>query len=146
MLIRDNKDRDAFIEKAMQVDLSKGAWVFEAKKYKKDRSLAQNRLSFKWYSELGKHSGNGSKHERNYCKFTYGCEILARDDEQFAAFFENLINSYDYEACVDAMDFIQVTSLFNVKQFTEYLECIERYAGENGWILTHPVEYDEAMY
>ncbi len=147
MKISTETDRQRVIFKIQGINL-KQPWVVSAEPYKKDRSLAQNRLSFMWYSELGKHSGNGKEYERNYCKFTYGCEIVIEYEEgnTFNAFYEKLINNYTYEECLEAMEFIQVSSLMKVKAFYDYLTQIERYATEHGWRLTHPDDiYYEAM-
>lgn len=147
-IIRNNADREAFFSKARRVDLQKKPWLFTAEPYKPDRSLAQNRLSFKWYSELGKHSGNGKDYERNYCKWHYGCPILVEADDNFAQFYETLINKYEYEECCAAMEYVQVTSMpkFNMTRFTEYLNHVKLYGQEIGCQLTQPVDiYDLAM-
>ncbi|MFK5948814.1 MAG: hypothetical protein QM500_08620 [Methylococcales bacterium] len=115
--------------------------------YTPDRSKAQNRLSFKWYSELAKQSGNGIDHERNTLKFKYGCEVLMKNDknEAFRGFYNKLIETYIYEDCVSSMAFISVTSLMNVSEFTEYLRHIETYALGLGFHLSKPDEYKNAM-
>jgi hypothetical protein len=147
MIIRTDSDRNEFIARAVKIDLTKQVWRFEAKPYKPNRSAEQNRLAFMWYAELAKQSGNGKDYERNFCKWTYGCPILVEHDVNgFSAFYENLINRYDYEQCVASMDFIQVTSMFNVQQMSEYLKHMELYAGEKGYFLTKPVDvYHLAM-
>ena len=102
----------------------------------------QNRLSFMWYSERGEQSGHGKEYERNYCKYTYGCPVLLADDsgnnDQFIELYTHLINTLNYEQLIDAMEFIEVTSLMSVKQFAEYLTDVERDAAQQGWQLTHP--------
>lgn len=110
----------------------------------------QNRLSFMWYAELAKQSGNGKEHERNYCKYTFGCTILMADDtgdnDHFIELFSHLINTLTYEQLINAMEFIEVTSLMSVQQFAEYLTDIDRYAVKQGWQLTHPSDiYYEAL-
>ena len=110
----------------------------------------QNRLSFMWYSERGEQSGHGKEFERNYCKYTYGTAILLADDsgdnDHFIELFSHLINTLTYEQLVDAMEFIEVTSLMSVKQFAEYLTDVERDAAQQGCQLTNPLyEYDISM-
>ena len=107
---------------------------------KTDRSAAQNRLSFMWYSQLGKQTGHGKEHERNHCKWNYGYPILmAREDvDPVIVKIYRILMRQPYEDRVDAMDMVDVTSLFKVKEFAEYLNSIERYAAQAGVALTHP--------
>lgn len=122
-------------------------YVVTVKQVKKDRSLAQNKLAFQWYAELGKQSGNGKEFERNFCKWTYGMPILMqRDDEKIHEFYMTLIDNLTYEQRVAAMEYTDVTRMFKVKEFTEYLQSMERYAGDMGYYLSRPEDaYDEAM-
>ncbi len=148
MLIRTHQDILLAIRHILSIDLDKTAvWEVMGKPYKRNRSSAQNRLSHKWYAELGKHTGHGKEQERNYCKFTYGCPILIENDGtgEFTSFYEKLIDTYDYEQCTSAMGFIQITSLMKVKGFTDYLNMVEQYGIERGIMLSKPDEYGEAM-
>lgn len=145
MLIKTESDRQEFIKKAQKVDISK-PWIFSAEPYKPKRSVNQNSLLYKWLAEIGKQSGNGAEYERNFCKFTYGCMILVADSSEFAAFYSNLVDNLDYEQAIESMAFISLTSLFNVKQFTQYLNHIETYAAKQGYHLTKPDDlYNSAM-
>lgn len=137
MIIRNSDDRKAVISKINAIDLDKQAWRVDCSPFKKDRSLAQNKLSFAYYNQLGKATGHGVQHERNYCKYTFGCPILLADDKDgnFTGFYENLIDTLTYEHLVDAMEFIEVTRLFNVGQFQDYLVAIEQYAALNQYPL-----------
>ena len=146
MIIRGHGDLLNFFRKALSIDLSKGAWEFKADKYKPKRSAEQNGLAFIWYAELGKHTGSGKDYERNFCKWTFGCPILVESDRKFSEFYESLINKYEYEQCIESMEYFEVTRLFNASQFTEYLKHIELYAAEQGYQLTKPVDkYHLAM-
>jgi len=121
-------------------------WQVEIKPYKKDRTNAQNRLLYLWLSQIEAQNKHGEQNNRNFCKFTYGCPILARDNESFAEFYGSLMENYEYEQCIKSMEFIAVTSLMNTKQFTEYLNQIEQYANEQGYRLTRPDDlYFQAM-
>lgn len=97
MLITTEADRQRFIKKAADVDITKKPWVFSAEPYKKDRSLAQNRLLNKWLAEIGKQSHQGFSYERGFYKFTYGCPILCRDNEDFNELYMHLVEMYTYE-------------------------------------------------
>lgn len=146
MLIKTEGDRKKLISKVLDLKLDKGPYLVTAEKFKPDRSGAQNRLSYMWYAFIGKQTGEGKDYIRNYCKFTYGCEIVSADDSEFSRFYDNLINKYDYEDCVSAMQYIQVTSLMNVKQMADYLNHIDLYAVERGCQLPQPQDLmDEAL-
>ena len=64
MIIRGRGDLLNFFRKALAIDLEKQPWEFTAEPYKQNASAAQRRLSFMWYAELGKCSGNGKDYER----------------------------------------------------------------------------------
>lgn len=120
--------------------------LVELKPYSKDRSLAQNRLAFKWYKERAEQQCTTPDYEHRICKLRYGCPILMADDEDFARLFDRVVMSLDYEDRIKAMKYMPVTRLFNVKQMTEYLETIERESASAGIVLTHPLDvYEEAM-
>ncbi len=147
MIISNENDRSLFIQKLNKIDLSKGAWQVDAAIYKPSRSKAQNKLLFKWYGEISKQSGDSLENVRNELKFRLGCQILCQNpkNDDFRAFYESLMSMYTYEQCVSAMAFVGVSSLMNVKEFTEYLRQIEFYSVNQGYVLTHPDEFNEAM-
>lgn len=135
MIVSTPTEMEAFIAKCRDVKITK-PWLMTAEPYKKNRSLAQNRLSFSYYISLGKATGNGTKYERNYCKYTFGIPILMADkDSGFDEFFGNLIDNLEYEQLIDAMEFIEVSRLFKVGQFQDYLLAIEHYAFDNHYPL-----------
>ena len=148
MFVKTELDRKKLIASVLDLDLSKGPYMVDAKKYKKDRSAAQRRLQFLWYTALGKHTGEGKIYTANYCKWHFGCPIVAENDEQFNAFYCHMIDNYTYEQCVGAMEYVQVTSkgLMDTKQNAEYLNQIDAYGIERGIQLPQPIElYYEAM-
>jgi len=148
MLVATEKDRQEFFNKAKEVDLSKKAWVFSAEPFKPDRSLAQNNLLNKWYTEIGRQSKQGFKYERGYYKLNTGCQLLAASNKDFSKLYVKLIETYTYEELLEIMgtDIIKVSSLMGVKLFAEYLNEIENSANERGFYLTHPDDcYFEAM-
>jgi len=113
--------------------------------YSRDRSLAQNRLAFKWYGERARQFGNTIDHEHQACKLQFGVPILVNEDEDFAELYHNAIKEMDYQHQLKAMKYIQVSSLMNVKQMTEYLNQIDTDSISQGLRLTHPDYYGEAM-
>lgn len=111
-----------------------------------DRSLAQNRLAFAWYKSIGKQTGDGTLHVRRYCKLTFGVPILCEAHDDFAQWCNGVLFSLSYERRLESMDWIEVTRLFTVKQFTQYLNDIEHHYGSEGISLPHPEDaYYEAM-
>lgn len=123
-----------------------GTWQVTFEEVTNDRTLAQNRLAFMWYKELAKQRGTDPGYERNFCKLRYGCPIMAADDEEFAAAFNDVILKLPYRKQINAMEYLEVTRLMDTTQFTQYLNDIEREASEHGYILTHPDDvYERAM-
>ena len=123
-------------------------YVLTIERLKKDRSGKQNRLSFMWYQQLGEQSGHGKEYERNLCKWDLGFPILmAREDVDPSIMkIYNIMQAVPREERIDAMPMVDVTSLFKVREFAEYLNSIERYAASLGFTLTHPDDlYWEAI-
>lgn len=117
--------------------------------YKKDRNNAQNRLLNKLYTDIGKDpKGSGYAYERGFYKFNYGCPILVRDNEDFADFYDTLLELYEYEKMIEVMstEIISVSSIMGVKQCSEYIENIYQSAHERDIYLSKPEDlYYEAM-
>jgi len=123
-----------------------GSKIVTISDYSKDRSLAQNGLAFKWYTELGKHTGNGKEYERQRCKLTRGIPILRRDDQEFNKYYKFSLINLTYEQKLEAMEFVPVTRVMSTKQFAEYLDLIDKEAAHNGYLLTRPEDmYYEAL-
>ena len=137
MIIRTKADKTTVLAKIASINLGKQPWEVSAEPYKPNRSIAQNRLSFSYYNQLGKATGHGTQYDRNYCKYTFGCPILLADDTdgEFTKFYESIINTLGYEQLIDAMEFIEVTRLFGVGQFQDYLLQIEQFAFKNQYAL-----------
>lgn len=115
---------------------------------KKDRNLAQNSLIAKLYTEIGKQSGNGFAYERGFYKFNLGCPILVRDSQDFAEFYNTLLDLYEYEEMIKVMstNIISVSSLMNIKQASEYIDNIYQSAHERGIYLSKEEDiYIQAM-
>ena len=126
--IRDNClgfIRDLSLDTAMQVEI---------KPYKKNRTLAQNRLLWLWNTEIADHIYE-STGER------YSPEEV--HEWMKAHFLPVRTISIDNEAVLIRRS----TRDMNTKELTEYLEQIDFYAGANlGLQLTHPADlYWEAM-
>lgn len=58
------------------------------------------------------------------CKLRFGVFILRRDDLRFREIYDKRVRPFDYEAKMEIMEYLPVTSLMNKKQKTEYLKAI----------------------
>jgi hypothetical protein len=123
-----------------------GTWQLTYAPVTKDRSGKQNRLSWLWYGELAKANGTSPEYEHNFCKLRYGCPILIAASEEFSRVYHDIIAPLPYMKKLEAMEFIDVTSIMNITQMTEYLNTIERENAGRGIHLSQPEDvYYEAM-
>lgn len=122
--------------------------VFELREDKSTRSEKQNRLMHKWYDELAKGTGHGLAYETHYCKLHFGVPIVRRENAVYQKKYDKLIKHLAYEDKLEMMEFWPVTRkpFMDTRMMTEYLETIDRYAAEQGIVLTHPDDlYMEAL-
>lgn len=125
-------------------------WQVTIEPYKADRSASQNRLAFRWYSEIAQQSPQDTADGwRAVSKLTLGVPILRIENDDFRDQYDRMIKPLSYEDKLELMgapiDF-PVTSLMKVKQFTMYLDAMQRHFAEQGVILTAGDElFNEAM-
>lgn len=141
-IVTKQAERNNAIQYIQSLDLISKHEVI-VKPYVKDRSIAQNKLSFKWYKERGEQTGNGAHYERLFCKFVYGCPQMVEQESEsgdsvFTEFYTKLIERYTFEECVEAMALVEVTSFFKVKSFASYLNTIEVESVNSNIELSHP--------
>lgn len=91
---------------------------------KDSRTLRQNAWQFKAYSMLAKQGDMTAIEYRRHCKYHYGLAIRAGDDAEFAELLRPMLKSLTYENRLKAMDFIDVTSTFDVEQMKLYIDTI----------------------
>ena len=116
--------------------------LWHAKKYLrvsiktgKDRSLDQNAISHCWYEQIAKEVGGSSEQVKRDCKFLYGVPILRAADAEFSDWCVAALDWLDYEEKVEAMKWIDVTSLMSVEQMTDYLTAMQADHAKAGIIL-----------
>ena len=121
------------------------------------RRVAQNRLYWSWLTDMQKnrineYSGTTKEEWHEKMKRKFLINIYERDSEEFGLLVNSIRDVYRSglkKQSGDMMDFIvKETSTVDatVKQFSEYLESIERYAHGLGIALkTDPEIYQEAM-
>lgn len=107
----------------------------------KKRKISKNSLSHVWYDEISKQRlDETATYYRHYCKLHFGVPIMRRDSEAFREVYDRLIKPLDYEAKLNAMFMIQVTSLMDEKQMTEYLDQMQRHFADKGVVLSSSKE------
>jgi hypothetical protein len=108
---------------------------------KKHRSLQQNDLSHVWYRSIAKQSQHMSMDEvKRECKLTCGVPILRAESEYFKRMWSTFIKGHDYEARIEMMDLLPVTSLMTPSQMADYLEAVYYKYNQAGYHLEWPDE------
>ncbi|WP_461522156.1 hypothetical protein [Porticoccus sp.] len=108
--------------------------------------MAQNRLAFLWYAEIGKHVGELTAEIRKECKLDIGVPILAESNEEFNRVWSVLQDRLIQSERLAAMEILQVTSLFTTKQMAEYLDQMDKTYTMQGVALPYPDDlYQAAM-
>lgn len=124
-ILRDDNVRHAALSRIRSLPYDQ-LYEVSIKPYKSNRSIAQNRLYWHWISELSDQTGyeKDALHEY-FKKYKLSVEL------------------------VEIFGVVQVkarsTASLDTKQFTEYLQQIENFAVENGFSLTFPDYYLEAI-
>lgn len=116
--------------------------LWHAKKYLrvsiktgKDRSLDQNAISHCWYEQIAKEVGGSAEQVKRECKLLYGVPILRASDAEFSDWCVSALDWLGYEEKVEAMKWIDVTSLMSVEQMTDYLTAMQADHAKAGIIL-----------
>ena len=139
--------RDEAIKAINELDFAKPHCVSIGPK-RKDRSLAQNSLYWKWLGVIADDTGHTSEELHQTYKREYLVPIFRRDRPGYKAMIKTvgkLKGERGFGAMVKEIIRLTSTTDCSVKQFTEYLNEIEKAAGENGYTLPHPEDYREAM-
>ena len=119
MIIRNESDKDKAIGHINALNMDK-PWQMECKPYKKNRSLSQNKLYFMWMKVIGDSIGYTS-------------------EEMHAIMADKFLTTEFVEYGGNKIKRDKSTSRLNTKEFTEYLEKIDRWAaGEMGIVLPSP--------
>ncbi len=119
MIIHNDSDKDMAISHIKALNIDK-PWTVVIKPYKKNRSLSQNKLYWKWITCIGDEIG----YER---------------DELHAIMADKFLPDEIVEYGGKQIKKDKSTSRLNTKEFTEYLEKIDRWAvTEMGIILPSP--------
>jgi len=96
------------------------------KPYKRDRSVEQNAVMHGWFSQISKTLGEDTPEEvKRFCKLTLGVPILRGADEDFCAFYDKALKGLSYEQKIEAMKYLDVTSLFSTDQMLEFMTAMQ---------------------
>ena len=148
MIIANSHDRDLFISKVLEIDLTKNKWEIKAEPYKPKRSVAMNSLLYAWLGEIAKATGEGVEHTRGYLKWEFGVPILlARGEVEFDNLINTIVNSMQYEEIINLFgtSTIAISSAMKVPEFLDYLTAIEQYCFKRQIPLAQDKDYNYAM-
>lgn len=116
--------------------------AFESKKYVRvsykfgrDRSLDQNALSHAWYEQIGQATGDTAEAVKRRCKMLYGVPILRADCADFSAWCMAALDPLGYENRIEAMKWVDITSLMTLDQMTRYLTAVQVAHAQAGIVL-----------
>lgn len=150
-VIRTESDRNRAVEIVSRLNLDKPQEV-EIREWKKNRSVAQNSLLWKWLTVIAAEFGESKDEVHERYKEKLLVPILRRDDSDFAAMIGSVnavhASGMKAEAMALKKEIVRLTSTtqMNVHQFTEYLNDIELDARNLGIILPHPEDlYNDAL-
>lgn len=119
MIINNESDKDRAISHIKALNIDK-PWSVDIKPYRKNRSLAQNKLMWLWFKVIGDDLG-----------YT--------ENEIYDIMADKFLPDETIEYDGKQIKKNKSTSRLNTKEFTEYLEKIDRWAaGEMGIILPSP--------
>jgi len=105
------------------------------------RSLEQNALSHALYGQIAAQLGDQSAREvKAECKLRFGIPILLEHDMDFAARWAAVERNLTWEQQLDLMEYMDVTSLMKVPEFSAYLDEVVRYYTGQGIYIAKPWE------
>jgi hypothetical protein len=119
-------------------------YEIDIREHKKDRSVEQNALYWKWLTVIGNDLGETKEdlHERYKDKFLV--HIYERDDPDYGAMVQTLRRIYKQGMKEQSISLhkqivsLTSTSTATVKQMSEYMEAIEHDAASLAIRLPHP--------
>lgn len=112
--------------------------------YKRNRSREQNSLYWKWLTVIEAETGQDRESLHEHYKGKFLARILVRDDCKYAE-MSHRVKKVRQDGMHDIADqmrahimFMTSTSVLNTKQFSEYMDLIEKDAANNGITLPQP--------
>jgi len=112
--------------------------------YKRNRSREQNSLYWKWLTVIEMETGQDRESLHEHYKGKFLARILVRDDPKYSEMSMQVkkVRADGAHEIAEAMRsqimFLTSTSVLTTKQFSEYMNCIERDVSEQGIALPQP--------
>jgi len=102
----------------------------------KPRSPDSNALQHVWFEQVARESGEDSPAGiKRFCKLEFGCPILCAENEIFQRYFDRYIEPMPREDQLDAMNFLNVSSVMTSGQMSRYMKDIQYHYGQRGIVL-----------
>lgn len=102
---------------------------------------AMNRLAQRWHTDVARQAGDRT-HEsvRAFCKLRFGKPILCADSEAMRLSFDKAFGHMNHEDALEVMEAldIPVTRLMLRDQMKEYMQQVEQFFRQQGFLLTDP--------
>lgn len=103
------------------------------------RSLNQNSLQHKWWSEIAQQRGDMTEADvKAEAKAYFGVPILLAENNQFREKYEAKIKHLPTATKLDVMHLLPVSSLMNKDQHRRYLDAVFQFYTSKGFSLTVP--------
>ena len=113
--------------------------------HKADRTAAQRRLQYMWYTDIAKHQGHTIEYIRDYYMRKFAVNIFYRDDINCSADTLDALKDLKargmiqhYEALLHGFVKNITTNSFTTSQNREYLDSVFMHASDNGIALRVP--------
>lgn len=103
-----------------------------------ERTMSQNAMINALYKQIADQLEDSTIEVRRHCKLHYGIGILKAGDPAFSDWYDQCLKGLTYEDKLLLMTYMDVTSLFNKKQATEYIDTIIKEYGNQGISLIDP--------
>ncbi len=151
LTLTSQQQKDRAIEYLKALDISK-PMLLVVTEAKKNRSAAQNALLWKYYTQLAAEGGYTKEEVHHDAKKRFLSKIYERDLPEYAEMVGTVRKMYsagfkdDSTQLHDSIVKLTSTTTATVKQFSEYLDDIDKDAMQRGIFLERPEDmYREAM-
>ena len=102
------------------------------------RSLPQNATASKWYAQISAETGDEPIEVKAQCKWRHGKPIMELERPDWVAEWEPLYLPLSHIARMKVFEIIPLTSLFTVKQMSQYMDAVQREYRAQGFGLIDP--------
>lgn len=122
---------DQFYAAALEQIEIQDPWAVQITK--PSRSISQNAMIYLLYAKIAsQQEGWTEKQVRDYCKLHYGVGILKSHNPEWAEEYDQYIKGEPYEKKLWLVGQMDITSLFDKDQATDYINTIIQEWGRQG--------------